>query len=160
MSQHAPGTPVRPPLYQSGKSLIWHGANLLNVVTFPLFHLTRGRLRFLHIHMLELVTTGRRTGLRRTVLMPSLLKRGDSYAIVGTYGGGTANPAWYHNILADPRVEVTVGGATVPMTARVAAGAERAKLLRQITFRSGGVYPTGYRLLTSREIPVVVLDPR
>ncbi|MBI2887344.1 MAG: nitroreductase family deazaflavin-dependent oxidoreductase [Chloroflexi bacterium] len=58
---------------------------------------------------LYLTTTGRATGLRRRVELWYALEQGQVYLLAGAreHGGGSN---WYRNGLADPRVEVEIGG--------------------------------------------------
>lgn len=67
------------------------------------------------------------------------------------------NPAWFHNLVANPAVTVEIGTDTVPMVARVAAGAER----QDIWDAQQKVTPgfVDYEAKTGREIPVVLLEP-
>ncbi len=68
------------------------------------------------------------------------------------------NPAWYHNLVANPQVSAEIGTATRAFLARVASGDERAAIWEE----QKAAYPgfAGYEAKTAREIPVVVLDPR
>lgn len=109
---------------------------------------------------LLLTTVGRRSGERRTMpLIYGVDEDGDGrrYVVIGSKGGADTQPAWYHNLLADPRVELQVGAARLSGTARIAAGAERARLWSMMV----GVYPPyeDYQRKTTREIPVVVMTP-
>lgn len=108
--------------------------------------------------VLELTTVGRRSGKPRAVMLTSPLRDGDAYVVVASRGGDDRHPAWLHNLQAQPRVEVAVGGApAIPMHARVATTDERARLWPQVTAR----YPNyaGYQKRTEREIPLVLLSP-
>jgi deazaflavin-dependent oxidoreductase (nitroreductase family) len=108
--------------------------------------------------VLELTTTGRKTGERRTCMLTSPLQVGDSLVIVASRGGDDHHPAWFLNLQADPSVEVAIGGrAPVAMTARVATADERAEMWPQITSRYRNY--AGYQQRTEREIPLVLLDP-
>lgn len=105
---------------------------------------------------LLLVTTGRKSGER--FIFPLFYgMAGDGYLVVASKGGAPQDPGWYRNLLANPEAEVQVGTAKVKVRARTAAGEERARLWEQaLTF-----WPpyADYQQKTSREIPVVVLDP-
>lgn len=108
--------------------------------------------------VLELTTTGRKSGERRTCMLTSPIRLGDSMVIVASRGGDDHHPAWFLNLQADPHVDVAIGGkAAVPMVARVATTEERADLWPQIVakYRNYG----GYQQRTEREIPLVVLTP-
>jgi deazaflavin-dependent oxidoreductase (nitroreductase family) len=108
--------------------------------------------------VLELTTTGRRSGQPRTVLLTSPLQEGDSYVVVASRGGDDTHPAWYLNLRHDPAVQVaTGGGPRRPMRARVADADERARLWPTIT--AGHKSYADYQTKTDREIPVVILEP-
>jgi len=107
--------------------------------------------------ILLLTTTGRRSGqLRTTPLIHSV--DGEDFVVVASKGGAPDNPAWYENLLADPRAEVQVRGEEIPVSASTATGAERARLWTLMT-EAWPAYDD-YQERTEREIPVVVLSPR
>lgn len=109
--------------------------------------------------VIELTTTGRKSGEPRSTMLTSPLQLGDSVVIVASRGGDDRHPAWFLNLQADPAVKVRVaGGPQQPMTARITSGQERQKLWDELT-AAHDLY-AGYQVKTSREIPVVVLDPK
>jgi deazaflavin-dependent oxidoreductase (nitroreductase family) len=108
--------------------------------------------------VLELTTTGRKSGELRSVMLTSPWQEGDTYAIVASRGGDDQNPAWFLNLRDDPDVEVTIRGTKQPMRARVADTEERARLWPIITTDHKNY--AGYQTKTDREIPVVLLEPR
>jgi deazaflavin-dependent oxidoreductase (nitroreductase family) len=83
---------------------------------------------------------------------------GDDFAVFGSKGGAPTNPAWFHNLIANPDASVEVGTDTVPVRARVASDEERAP----IWSRQKELYPgfAEYEGKTSRKIPVVFLSRR
>lgn len=104
---------------------------------------------------LVLTTTGRRTGdKRRNALIYGT--DGDSYVIVGSYGGSDKHPLWYLNLTAEPHVDVQVAASRFAAVARTAEGEERSRLWAVMA----DIFPTyvGYQQKTTREIPVVVLE--
>ncbi len=108
--------------------------------------------------VLELTTTGRKSGQRRTVLLTSPIQVSDSYLVVASRGGDDTHPAWFLNLRDNPSVTVGVRRrSAVPMTARVATASERAELWLRVTTR----YPryAAYQERTAREIPLVLLTP-
>ncbi len=108
--------------------------------------------------VVELTTTGRKSGLPRTVMLTSPLQEGATVVVVASRGGDDKPPAWLHNVLANPAVEVAMhGGAKQPWTARVATAEERARMWPQVT-KDHKNY-AGYQRKTDREIPLVLLDP-
>ena len=103
---------------------------------------------------LILTTTGRKSGKQR--LTPLIYGRhGSDYLIVASKGGTPENPDWYHNLSANPDVEVQVEGDVFPATARTATGDEKARLWSIMT----DVWPNydQYQGRTDRQIPLVVL---
>ena len=108
--------------------------------------------------VVELFTTGRRTGRERATMLTSPLRLGDALVVVASRGGDDHHPAWYLNLLANPEVRVAVaGGAPVPMRARPMTDAERAEHWPAVTARYRN-YAT-YQTRTDRVIPLVLLEP-
>jgi F420H(2)-dependent quinone reductase len=104
-----------------------------------------------------LTTTGRRSGMSRTV--PLLAVRdGDAIVVVGSNGGSDSTPAWWLNLKANPNADIEIGRDRSPVTARKASPDERARLWPRFT--SGYPGYAKYAARTAREIPVVILEPR
>jgi deazaflavin-dependent oxidoreductase (nitroreductase family) len=107
--------------------------------------------------MLLLDHVGARSGTRR---MSPLVYGvdGANLVLVASKGGYPKNPAWFHNLRANPDTSVQVGSRVRNVRARVAEGDERERLWSLMV----GVYPgyESYRRRTEREIPLVVLEPR
>ena len=84
-------------------------------------------------------------------------ERGDDLVIFASYAGAPVNPAWFHNLVANPDVTVEVGGETRSVRARVADQAERDELYEW----NKQDYDTfaEYEAKTDRVIPVVILEP-
>ncbi|MCB1040828.1 MAG: nitroreductase family deazaflavin-dependent oxidoreductase, partial [Acidimicrobiales bacterium] len=84
--------------------------------------------------VLELTTVGRKSGQPRSVMLTSPIQRGDEVVIVASKGGEDTHPAWYLNLVDQPRVQVALGGApAAPYDARVATPEERAEMWPTIT---------------------------
>ncbi|MGD9750597.1 MAG: nitroreductase family deazaflavin-dependent oxidoreductase [Acidimicrobiia bacterium] len=105
--------------------------------------------------MVLLTTTGARTGLARTSPVTYTTDE-DRIVLIASKAGADHHPAWYHNLVANPRVTVEVGTERFEADARVAAEPERSRLFDARV----AVMPRfgGYREQTDREIPVVVLE--
>ena len=108
---------------------------------------------------LVLTTRGRRSGEQRSsALICAAIpgNDGDNYVIIGSQGGMPTHPNWYHNLVADPNVEVQVRGDRFRATARTAEGDERARLWQLMA----AAWPNydQYAQRTDRVIPVVVLE--
>jgi F420H(2)-dependent quinone reductase len=123
---------------------------------------TDGRIghRMIGVPTLMLRTTGRRSGQTRTnslVYAPD----GDSYLVVPSNGGADRAPGWLHNLRAQPDVEVQVGRERQPAIATVVERGEPDfdRLWAAVNENNKGRYDQ-YQAGTSRQIPVVVLNPR
>lgn len=104
-----------------------------------------------------LTTTGAKSGkLRKTPLMR--VEHDGRYAVVASLGGAPKHPVWYHNVIADPQVELQDGPVKQEMTAREVTREEKAGWWE----RAVAAYPdyADYQKRTDREIPVFVLEPR
>lgn len=108
--------------------------------------------------MLLLRTVGAKTGQPRTAAL-LYVRDGDDYAVIASKGGDVRNPGWYHNLLAQPDVELQVGTRTIAARASVAEGEQRDRLWAAADEVNKGQY-TAYQSRTDRQIPVVVLTPR
>ena len=107
--------------------------------------------------VLELTTTGRKSGEQRSVMLTSPWQDGDAMALVASRGGDDVHPAWFLNLRDNPAVQVTTAAGSEQMTARIAEGAERDELWEAITSKYANY--AGYQRKTDRVIPVVVLEP-
>lgn len=99
---------------------------------------------------------GRRTG--RLLTTPLVyLRDGERLVVVASQAGRPTDPQWYRNIEADPSVTVQVGRERRAMRARTVRGAERTELWERLVALYSDY--ASYQSWTSREIPVVVLEP-
>jgi F420H(2)-dependent quinone reductase len=80
------------------------------------------------------------------------------YAAVASLGGAPKNPVWYHNLVANPRIELQDGTDKRDMVAREVTGEEKATWWD----RAVEAYPdyADYQKKTDRQIPVFVLEPK
>ncbi|MGH3996241.1 MAG: nitroreductase family deazaflavin-dependent oxidoreductase [Pseudonocardiaceae bacterium] len=80
----------------------------------------------------------------------------NGWAVFGTHGGSAHDPAWYRNLMANPRVTIEVGAETVPAVARLAQGGER----DQIWAKEVALIPkfAEFEAASGRQVPVVVLE--
>jgi F420H(2)-dependent quinone reductase len=122
------------------------------------YRLTGGRLgrQMGGLPVCLLTTRGRRSGQPRSTTL-SWFPHGDGLLVVPANAGSGRLPAWYHNLVAEPRVLVQVGPDVRRMTARVAGPDERARLWPQVVAASD-VYAE-HQARQDRPIPVVVLEP-
>jgi deazaflavin-dependent oxidoreductase (nitroreductase family) len=116
--------------------------------------------RTLGIPSLLLHTVGAKTGRPRTASL-TYARDGGNYLIVASKGGDPKAPGWYHNLKADPNVEVNVGPKRFGVTAKpVLPDDPDYTRLWQIVNKNNGNRYEAYQKKTSRPIPVVVLTPR
>jgi deazaflavin-dependent oxidoreductase (nitroreductase family) len=129
-------------------------SNLIDQIRASNGRLTDGP--FAGRQVLVLTTTGARSGEKRET--PLVYTRdGDDIVIVASMGGAPSNPAWYHNIVANPRVTIEVDGKKVEADARIVKdGDERRRLYDQHAEIHESF--TEYEARTGgRVIPVIVL---
>ena len=108
------------------------------------------------VPIIVLTTVGARTGkLRKTPLMR--VAHDGRYAVVASMGGAPQHPVWYHNVVANPLVELQDGPVKRDYTARELSGEERAAWWE----RAVAVWPdyASYQTRTDRLIPVFLLTP-
>ncbi len=108
--------------------------------------------------MLLLRTVGRKTGTPRTSAL-LYVTDGETRVVVASNGGAPTSPGWFHNVVAQPEVEIQIGRDRFPVRARVVEGDERARLWKLANEVNKGQYDA-YQSRTERTIPVVALDPR
>ena len=106
--------------------------------------------------MLLLRTVGRRSRQPRTAAL-LYVRDGDAYVVIASKGGAPQPPAWFHNLRAQPDVEIQVGRERIAVRARVAEGEERFLLWARADEINRGQY-AAYQSRASRVIPVVVLE--
>lgn len=145
------------PVQQTAMDLITRS---MNVVHHAANKLTGGRLgrTVFGMKAVQLHTTGRRSGQRRTVWLTSPVNDARRIVLIASKGGDDRHPDWYHNIVAHPNVEITDGEVTTEWTARTASPAEKAQLWPDIVAAYEGY--AGYQKRTERDIPVVICEPR
>jgi deazaflavin-dependent oxidoreductase (nitroreductase family) len=132
---------------------------MMNTLHRGILKLTGGRLGWdaAGMKVIDLTTTGRKSGQPRSVILTSPVQEGSTIVVVASRGGDDTHPAWYLNLRDNPKVEVTMRGEKRPMVARVADAEERERLWPLVTakYRQYATYQTR----TEREIPLVLLEP-
>jgi len=139
----------------------WFFARTLHHLDDLVGRLTRGRTSvpelLAGLPVVDVTTTGRKTGLRRPTHLISV-PVGDTLALLGTNFGQPSTPAWVLNLEADPRATVTLHGTTREVVARPASESE----LTEVLANSAGVYG-GYlkyqQRITDRRLRIFVLEP-
>ncbi len=104
--------------------------------------------------MLLLTTTGRKSGVQRTVPLPYFAYDGRTF-IVASFAGGEKHPAWYFNLAEQPDVNVQIKWKRRAARAVTLEGAERARYWDKLVsdWPRYRIYQDG----TSRTIPLVEL---
>jgi deazaflavin-dependent oxidoreductase (nitroreductase family) len=107
--------------------------------------------------MLLLDHVGAKSGKKRTSPL-GYFEDGDDVVIIASKGGDHRNPAWFHNLIANPDTTIQLGTEKRAVHARPAEADERARLWPKAvkTYRGYG----GYQERTDRVIPLVVLERR
>lgn len=105
--------------------------------------------------IIVLTSVGAKSGkLRKTALMR--VEHDGDYAVVASLGGAPKHPVWYHNLKANPHVELQDGSVKRDYRAREVTGDEKAIWWE----RAVAAFPTyaEYQTKTTRQIPVFVLE--
>jgi len=106
--------------------------------------------------VIVLTSVGAKTGkIRKTPLMR--VEHEGTYAVVASLGGAPEHPVWYHNLVANPHVELQDRATKRDYTAREVVGDEKAVWWE----RAVATWPdyAKYQTKTDRQIPVFVLEP-
>ena len=131
-----------------------------NEATIKEFHAKAGKgVGSFGDRLMLLTTVGARSGEER--ITPVMYHRdGERYVVVASKGGAPDDPAWYHNLKANPVATVEVGTATGTETfevrAREAEGKERDRMYAERVAIAPGFGE--YTRMTSRKIPVMILE--
>jgi deazaflavin-dependent oxidoreductase (nitroreductase family) len=123
------------------------------------FHSNEGRVggMFEGMPLLLLHHTGAKSGKSR--INPLAYQADDGrYVIFASKAGAPTNPDWYHNLKAQPNVEIEVGTDTIDVVAGEATGEERERLYRTQAERIPQ-FADYEKAARERVIPVIVLTP-
>ena len=136
------------------------GFKVLNSTHRTVLHLSAGHVggSIMGKPMIELLTVGRKSGVVRSTMLLAPVVDGDRVVLVASKGGDDRDPDWYRNLLAHPDVELTMNGEQRPMRARPASLEEEGELWPRVV-KSYKSYAS-YRERTTRDIPLVICDPR
>ena len=111
--------------------------------------------RFANRPMMLLTTIGAKSGRPRTI--PLVFTRdGDRIVVIASKGGAPTNPAWFHNLIANPDVTVEIGTERFEARAIIPDRAERDRLFDAQAAIMPGF--RDYQNKTERLIPVIVLE--
>jgi deazaflavin-dependent oxidoreductase (nitroreductase family) len=98
---------------------------------------------------------GAKSGTERVAPLVWFPQDDDSLVIVASKGGAPTNPDWYHNLKANPDIDVEVGTETFRVHAEEVVGTERDELFEKIAAERPGFGE--YQEKTTRKIPVLRL---
>jgi deazaflavin-dependent oxidoreductase (nitroreductase family) len=138
----------------------WFFAKTLHHIDRALLRLSRGQVTLpgvvAGLPVLTVTTTGARTGRRRSAPLLGV-PAGEDIAVLGTSFGQSRTPGWYHNMCADPKVEVTYRNKTINVIAREAGDEERTAIWdRARTIYAG--YEAYASRIKDRQIHIMVLS--
>jgi deazaflavin-dependent oxidoreductase (nitroreductase family) len=105
--------------------------------------------------VLLLTTTGAKSGNRHTTPVVYTTD-GDRLVIIASKGGAPSNPAWYHNLVANPTVTIELPDETFEARAIVTKGEERQRLFDAQATKMPNF--NDYAAKTERQIPVIALE--
>jgi deazaflavin-dependent oxidoreductase (nitroreductase family) len=107
--------------------------------------------------VLQLNTTGRRSGSSRSVLL-TYLNDENGWLVAASNLGADHDPGWLRNLRAsDGQGSVTIGSDTTPVKAQELVDVERDRAYQRFVSTYEGY--ANYEKWTDREIPVVALRP-
>ena len=84
-------------------------------------------------------------------------ERESGYLVVASNGGQANNPAWYHNLKANPIFDIQILEKVFPVQAEIVSGEKRAALWKSVVEEAESF--GNYAKATSREIPLILLHP-
>lgn len=111
--------------------------------------------RFEGARLLLLTTTGARSGIEHTAPLGYLPDEDDRILVIASAAGASKHPAWFHNLLAQPRVRVEDGVFSYEAEASVLDGDERDRIFARAAEADPGW--AAYQAKTTRVLPVVAL---
>jgi deazaflavin-dependent oxidoreductase (nitroreductase family) len=140
------------------RPVTWYLVNVGGKVDPVLMRMTGGRVKTtLNAPTILLVHTGRKSGEKRRTPL-AYFTDGDDVVLIASRGGHEKNPPWYHNLRANPEVELWTGHEGGRYRASEAEGAERERLWELATEFYPG-FDSYQRRAGSRRIPVIVCSP-
>ncbi|CQD12388.1 deazaflavin-dependent nitroreductase family protein [Mycobacterium lentiflavum] len=105
--------------------------------------------------LLLLTTTGAKSGQQRVSPLAYFTIDG-RLIIIGSFAGAPKDPAWVHNLRANPRAHIDLGTDAYDVTAHELPSAEREQLFDKVVAVAPGF--AEYQSKTSRVIPLFELQ--
>jgi deazaflavin-dependent oxidoreductase (nitroreductase family) len=120
------------------------------------FRANDGRVggQFANADLLLLTTTGEKSGQPRLAPL-AYLRIDGKLIIIGSFAGADVDPAWVHNLRANPRAHVEIGTESFDVFARELAPDERDAIFAKVTAAAPGF--AEYQAKTNRVIPLFEL---
>ncbi|WP_019972387.1 nitroreductase family deazaflavin-dependent oxidoreductase [Mycobacterium sp. 141] len=106
--------------------------------------------------LVELHTTGRKSGQPRSCYLTAPVHDANRIVLVASKGGDDRDPDWYRNLRAHPDAELVINGERRKVHARTASADEKAELWPKIVTAYKGY--ANYQKRTTRDIPVVICE--
>jgi deazaflavin-dependent oxidoreductase (nitroreductase family) len=106
---------------------------------------------------LIMTSTGARTGEPREAVL-SFVRDGEKFVVAGTAGGSPTDPAWVHNVTANPDVKVEAQLRTFHARAHVVTDDVTYRRLWDALVESRPDF-AAYPAKSGRKIPVITLEP-
>ena len=98
---------------------------------------------------------GARSGIERVTPLGCFPQGDGRYVVVASNGGSPTHPAWFHNLKANPRIDVELGAETFTVLAEELDDAARAELWPKLVAE---VTQLGtFQMRVKRQIPVFML---
>ena len=136
-------------------------AKYMHVIDFHALRFTGGRRTLSELAgwtIIQLTTTGAKTGQQRT--MPLLAGiEGGKIALIASSFGRERNPGWYYNLKAHPECKVVYKGISLAYVACEVNGEEYDKYWNLVSSNYVG-YEKYRRRAAHRRIPVMLLEPK
>lgn len=141
------------------RPVTWFLVNVGNRIDPHLMRATGGRVKSTISAPTVLLThTGAKSGRKRTTPL-AYFTDADDVVLIASRGGHRNHPAWYHNVTANPEVELWTKGGGGVYRAREAQGPERQRLWDLATEFYPG-FASYQERAGERRIPVIVCSPQ
>lgn len=129
-----------------------------------LFRVTRGRVGLRPATssqwgMLRLRTVGRHSGQVRVAIV-GYIEDGPNLVTPAMNGWAEPEPAWWLNLQANPDATVELLAGSREVTARAAAGEDRARLWQRFVDLGSSAFSDASAALRSTETALVIFEPR
>jgi deazaflavin-dependent oxidoreductase (nitroreductase family) len=99
---------------------------------------------------------GARSGTERVTPLVYFPQDDGQMVIIASKAGAPTNPDWYHNLKANPKIDVEVGTETFPVEVGEVVGEKRDEIWSRVVDAMPGFGE--YQVKTDRKIPVLVLQ--